>query len=72
MVVVPAGFVCDNITPASSFLLAKRYTSSEACEARQRAICLTGRQPGDRGGGRRMHNITLDVRGSDCTIKGLA
>lgn len=33
-VVVPAGFVCEKYqTPASSFLLAKRYTSLEACAA---------------------------------------
>ncbi|KEN00255.1 putative colanic acid biosynthesis domain protein [Escherichia coli 7-233-03_S1_C3] len=33
-VVVPAGLVCDNInTDLSSFLLAKRYTSLEACAA---------------------------------------
>lgn len=37
-------------TPASSFLLAKRYTSWKPARQRQRAICLTGRQPGDRGG----------------------
>lgn len=32
-VVVPAGFVCDNINTGIFIPPAKRYTSSEACEA---------------------------------------
>lgn len=32
-VVVPAGLVCDNITPASLSLPVKRYTFLEACAA---------------------------------------
>lgn len=52
-VVVPAGLVCDNINtgifiPAGKTL----HISGKPARQRQRAIYLTGRQPGDRGGGR--------------------
>ena len=50
-VVVPAGFVCDNIN-TGIFILPQNVTHPWNCAATAEAICLTGRQPSDRGGGR--------------------
>lgn len=51
-VVVPAGFVCDNINTGIFIPPGKTLHPWKPARQRQRAICLTGRQPGDRGGGR--------------------
>ncbi len=70
-VVVPAGLICDNINTGIFIPLAKRYILGLRGNGRGRFVLQDGK--GDRGGGRQyMNNITLDVRGSDCTIKGLA
>lgn len=72
-VVVPAGLVCDNINtdifiPAGKTL---HILGSLRGNGRGRFVLQDGSQvTGEEGGS--MHNITLDVRGSDCTIKGLA
>lgn len=72
-VVVPAGLVCDNINtgifiPAGKTL---HILGSLRGNGRGRFVLQDGSQvTGEVGGS--MHNITLDVRGSDCTIKGLA
>lgn len=51
-VVVPAGFVCDNIN-TGIFIPRQNVTHPwKPARQRQRAICFTGRQPGDRGEGR--------------------
>ena len=71
-VVVPAGLVCDNINtgifiPAGKTL---HILGSLRGNGRGRFVLQDGSQvTGEKGGS--MHNITLDVRGSDCTIKGL-
>ena len=72
-VVVPAGLVCDNINtgifiPAGKTL---HILGSLRGNGRGRFVLQDGSQVTGEGGGS-MHNITLDVRGSDCTIKGLA
>lgn len=72
-VVVPAGLVCDNINtgifiPAGKTL---HILGSLRGNGRGRFVLQDSSQvTGEEGGS--MHNITLDVRGSDCTIKGLA
>ncbi|MDI9226303.1 colanic acid biosynthesis protein WcaM, partial [Serratia bockelmannii] len=72
-VVVPAGLTCENINtgifiPDGKTLLVRgalkgngrgRFVLQEGCK-------VIGEEKG------RTHNITLDVRGSDCVIKGLA
>lgn len=72
-VVVPAGLTCENINtgifiPDGKTLLIRgalkgnghgRFVLQEGCK-------VIGEGEG------RTHNITLDVRGSDCVIKGLA
>ena len=71
-VVVPAGLVCDNINtgifiPAGKTL---HILGSLRGNGRGRFVLQDGSQvTGGEGGS--IHNITLDVRGSDCTIKGL-
>ncbi|WGA99445.1 colanic acid biosynthesis protein WcaM [Escherichia coli] len=71
-VVVPAGIVCDEINTAITIPPGKslyiqgeirgngkgRFILQDGCEVR-----------GEKGG--KLTNITLDVRGSDCVIKGL-
>ncbi|VFT06493.1 colanic acid biosynthesis protein [Escherichia coli] len=52
-VVVPAGLVCDNINTGIFIPPGKNVTHPwKPARQRQRAFCLTGWQPGDRGGGR--------------------
>ncbi|ONG19025.1 colanic acid biosynthesis protein WcaM [Escherichia coli] len=71
-VVVPAGLVCDNINtgifiPAGKTL---HILGSLRGNGRGRFVLQDGSKvTGGEGGS--IHNITLDVRGSDCTIKGL-
>lgn len=69
---MPAGLVCDNINtgifiPAGKTL---HILGSLRGNGRGRFVLQTVAVTGEKGG--RMHNITTDVRGSDCTIKGLA
>lgn len=72
-VVVPAGLVCKNmntgifIPPGKTLLLQGRVSGN----GRGRFVLQEGGQVTGEGGGS-LHNITLDVRGSDCTIKGIA
>lgn len=72
-VVVPAGLVCENINaalfiPAGKTLLVKGKLSGNG---RGRFVLQDGCQViGENGAS--LHNITLDVRGSDCAIKGIA
>lgn len=72
-VIVPAGLVCENINtgifiPDGKTLHIKGRLSGNG---RGRFVLQDGCQvTGEQGGS--LHNITLDVRGSDCTIKGLA
>ena len=72
-VVVPAGLVCDNINTGIFIPPGKtlHILGSLRGSGRGRFVLQDGSQvTGEKGGS--MHNITLDVRGSDCTIKGLA
>lgn len=72
-VVVPAGFVCENINTGIFIPPGKtlHILGSLRGNGRGRFVLQDGSQvTGEKGG--RMHNITLDVRGSDCIIKGLA
>ena len=72
-VVVPAGLVCDNINTGIFIPPGKtlHILGSLRGNGRGRFVLQDGSQvTGEEGGS--MHNITLDVRGSDCTIKGLA
>ncbi|EJA0971673.1 colanic acid biosynthesis protein WcaM [Escherichia coli] len=72
-VVVPAGLVCDNINTGIFIPSGKtlHILGSLRGNGRGRFVLQDGSQVTGEGGGS-MHNITLDVRGSDCTIKGLA
>ncbi|WP_193131861.1 colanic acid biosynthesis protein WcaM [Enterobacter hormaechei] len=72
-VVVPAGFTCENINtgifiPDGKTLLIRGALKGNG---RGRFVLQEGCKVIGEGEGR-MHNITLDVRGSDCVIKGLA
>lgn len=72
-VVVPAGVVCKNINtgifiPAGKTLHVLGRLSGNG---RGRFVLQDGCQVTGEGGGS-LHNITLDVRGSDCVIKGIA
>ncbi len=72
-VVVPGGLVCDNINTGIFIPPGKtlHILGSLRGNGRGRFVLQDGSQvTGEEGGS--MHNITLDVRGSDCTIKGLA
>lgn len=72
-VVVPAGLVCENVNtgifiPAGKTLHVRGRLSGNG---RGRFVLQDGCQvTGEQGGS--LHNITLDVRGSDCTIRGIA
>lgn len=73
IVVVPAGLVCDNmntgvfIPPGKTLRILGRVSGN----GRGRFVLQDGSQViGEEGGS--LHNITLDVRGSDCVIKGVA
>ncbi|ENM2866634.1 colanic acid biosynthesis protein WcaM [Citrobacter koseri] len=72
-VVVPAGLVCENVNtgifiPAGKMLHVRGRLSGNG---RGRFVLQDGCQvTGEQGGS--LHNITLDVRGSDCTIRGIA
>ena len=71
-VVVPAGFVCENINTGIFIPPGKtlHILGSLRGNGRGRFVLQDGSQvTGEEGGS--MHNITLDVRGSDCTIKGI-
>lgn len=72
-VVVPAGLVCENINtgifipPGKTLHVLGRLSGN----GRGRFVLQEGCQvTGEKGGS--LHNITLDVRGSDCVINGLA
>ncbi len=70
---MPAGFVCDNINTGIFIPPGKtlHILGSLRGNGRGRFVLQDGSQvTGGEGGG--MHNVTLDVRCSDCTIKGLA
>nr|WP_312229380.1 colanic acid biosynthesis protein WcaM [Pseudescherichia sp.] len=72
-VLVPAGVVCENINtaifiPAGKTLLIRGALKGNG---RGRFVLQDGcRVRGEEGGS--LYNITLDVRGSDCTIEGVA
>ena len=72
-VVVPAGVVCENmntgvfIPPGKTLRILGRVSGN----GRGRFVLQEGSQVTGEGSGS-LHNITLDVRGSDCVIKGLA
>ena len=72
-VLVPAGVVCENINtaifiPAGKTLLIRGALKGNG---RGRFVLQDGcRVRGEEGGN--LYNITLDVRGSDCTIEGVA
>lgn len=69
---VPAGLVCDNINtgifiPAGKTLIVRGALKGNG---RGRFVLQDGCQVlGEKGGS--LYNITLDVRGSDCAIKGV-
>ncbi|HGY1165663.1 TPA: colanic acid biosynthesis protein WcaM [Citrobacter braakii] len=71
-VVVPVGLVCGNMNtgifiPQGKTLLLQGHISSNG---RGRFVLQDGcKVVGEKGGS--LHNITLDVRGSDCLIKGI-
>lgn len=71
-VLVPAGVVCENINtaifiPAGKTLLIRGALKGNG---RGRFVVQDGcRVRGEEGGS--LYNITLDVRGSDCTIEGV-
>jgi len=72
-VVVPAGLTCENINtgifiPDGKTLLIRGALKGNG---RGRFVLQEGCKVIGEGEGR-THNITLDVRGSDCVIKGLA
>ncbi|MDR2264674.1 MAG: colanic acid biosynthesis protein WcaM [Enterobacter asburiae] len=72
-VVVPAGFTCDNINtgifiPEGKTLLIRGALTGNG---RGRFVLQDGCQVIGEAGGR-SENITLDVRGSNCVIRGLA
>ena len=72
-VLVPAGVICENINtaifiPAGKTLLVRGALKGNG---RGRFVLQDGcRVRGEEGGS--LYNITLDVRGSDCTIEGVA
>lgn len=72
-VVVPAGVVCENmntgifIPPGKTLRILGRVSGN----GRGRFVLQEGGQVTGEGSGS-LHNITLDVRGSDCVIKGIA
>nr|WP_312213335.1 colanic acid biosynthesis protein WcaM [Pseudescherichia sp.] len=72
-VLVPAGVICENINtaifiPAGKTLLIRGVLKGNG---RGRFVLQDGcRVRGEEGGS--LYNITLDVRGSDCTIEGVA
>nr|WP_312414687.1 colanic acid biosynthesis protein WcaM [Pseudescherichia sp.] len=72
-VLVPAGAICENINtaifiPAGKTLLIRGALKGNG---RGRFVLQDGcRVRGEEGGS--LYNITLDVRGSDCTIEGVA
>nr|WP_312454606.1 colanic acid biosynthesis protein WcaM [Pseudescherichia sp.] len=72
-VLVPAGVICENINtaifiPAGKTLLIRGALKGNG---RGRFVLQDGcRVRGEEGGS--LYNITLDVRGSDCTIEGVA
>lgn len=71
-VLVPAGVICENINtaifiPAGKTLLIRGVLKGNG---RGRFVLQDGcRVRGEEGGS--LYNITLDVRGSDCTIEGV-
>ena len=72
-VVVPAGLTCENINtgifiPDGKTLLIRGALTGNG---RGRFVLQEGSKVIGEGAGR-TENITLDVRGSDCVIKGLA
>lgn len=72
-VVVPPGWVCENINAAITIPAGKtlRVQGAVRGNGRGRFILQDGCQVvGEQGGS--LHNVTLDVRGSDCVIKGVA
>ena len=72
-VVVPAGLECRNINTAIVIPPGKmlHLQGGVSSSSRGRFILQDGcRVTGEQGG--RVRNITLDVRGSDCVIKGIA
>ncbi|AMH14127.1 TPA: colanic acid biosynthesis protein WcaM [Citrobacter youngae] len=72
-VVVPAGLECRNINTAIGIPPGKtlHLQGGVSSSSRGRFILQDGcRVTGEQGG--RLRNITLDVRGSDCVIKGIA
>ncbi|MBA4711659.1 MULTISPECIES: colanic acid biosynthesis protein WcaM [Citrobacter] len=72
-VVVPAGLECRNINTAIVIPPGKmlHLQGGVSSSSRGRFILQDGcRVTGEQGG--RLRNITLDVRGSDCVIKGIA
>lgn len=68
---MPGGLVCDNIN-TGIFIPGKtlHITGSLRGNGRGRFVLQDGSRDREEGGS--MNNITTDVRGSDCTIKGLA
>ncbi|EJS0330556.1 colanic acid biosynthesis protein WcaM [Salmonella enterica] len=71
-VVVPPGWVCENINAAITIPAGKtlRVQGAVRGNGRGRFILQDGCQVvGEQGGS--LHNVTLDVRGSDCVIKGV-
>lgn len=72
-VLVPAGVICENVNtaifiPAGKTLLIRGALKGNG---RGRFVLQDGcRVRGEEGGS--LYNITLDVRGSDCTIEGVA
>lgn len=72
-VIVPAGLECRNINTAIEIPPGKtlHLQGGVSSSSRGRFILQDGcRVTGGQGG--RLRNITLDVRGSDCVIKGIA
>ncbi|CAM7688539.1 colanic acid biosynthesis protein WcaM [Citrobacter sedlakii] len=70
---VPAGLVCDNINAAIFIPPGKtlRVEGALRGNGRGRFVLQDGSQvTGEKGGS--LHNITLDVRGSDCVIRDIA
>ncbi len=72
-VVVPAGLTCDNINTAIFIPEGKtlRIRGALTGNGRGRLVLQDGSKVIGEGEGR-SENITLDVRGSDCVIQGLA
>ncbi|MCV5446126.1 colanic acid biosynthesis protein WcaM, partial [Escherichia coli] len=72
-VVVPAGLTCKNINTGISIPDGKTLLIRGALtgNGRGRFVLQEGSKVIGEGEGR-TENITLDVRGSDCVIKGLA